>query len=130
MIVSTRILINLPTLKPSKPSCSKAVSPDARCSCGFWGVKGLADLLPLFARNSIFGQVALWGKVIEYKKGYRAQYMYPLRLYCSRKTVSLVLKVVPKWRVEALIGNLSRIYGVPIETDEERFLSRDRIGLK
>lgn len=36
-----------------------------------------------YGRDCIYGTVALWGKVIEHEKGYRAQYAYPLVLDLS-----------------------------------------------
>jgi hypothetical protein len=31
--------------------------------------------------SSVYGKVALWGRIIEHERGYRAQYAYPLELW-------------------------------------------------
>jgi hypothetical protein len=52
-------------------------SPQEDCTCGIYAVKLREDLFDGF---SIYGEVYLWGKVIEYTHGYRAEYAYPKSL--------------------------------------------------
>ncbi len=67
-------------------------APDECCSCGVWGLKrrdphrgvalyefGLNPNLLVIGRH-IVGRVALWGNVVEYEHGWRAEYAYPLAL--------------------------------------------------
>ena len=66
-------------------------SPDARplhdaphdpCRCGIYASK--LETQAVAMRNletHVLGRVALWGKVIEYDKGYRAEFAYPLELW-------------------------------------------------
>ena len=35
----------------------------------------------MYARGYVLGEVALWGRVIEHEKGYRATCAYPYRLH-------------------------------------------------
>lgn len=62
-------------------------SPSSDCSCGLYAVKELDSNLTIpFLLNlsrHIFGEVYLWGKIIEHDLGYRAQYAYPKRLFLN-----------------------------------------------
>ena len=61
----------------------------------------------------ITGRVALWGKVIEHEKGYRAQYAYPLTLdHCNDRHLDL--------------DELREIYLQP-PTDKAQIIVRERI---
>lgn len=58
------------------------LAPDPACKCGFYAHKSKEENLFEFGRlQSAFGKVALWGRVVECGNGYRAQFMYPLRLW-------------------------------------------------
>lgn len=60
-------------------SPSHSISPDASCQCGIYALKDAKSALQY--KGIVFGEVKLWGKVIEGTKGYRAQYAYPSRLW-------------------------------------------------
>lgn len=57
--------------------------------CGIYAYKQLFEVGEQFGmserdfRYKVFGEVALWGKVVVHRLGYRAQYAYPLRLFCN-----------------------------------------------
>ncbi|MBI3273565.1 MAG: hypothetical protein HYZ69_00300 [Candidatus Colwellbacteria bacterium] len=63
--------------------------PSDICGCGFYGCKTLFKLLrqvypPLTAHGDIFcavGKVTMWGKVLEYEGGYRAEFAKPISLW-------------------------------------------------
>ena len=55
-------------------SCRKDGVIQMSCSCGIYGVKYPDEKIT----NTISGEVALWGKMIEHQLGYRATYAYPL----------------------------------------------------
>jgi hypothetical protein len=66
------------------------VVPCEWCGCGIYAARDLETLKQLvypftdslFRRRRIaVGEVALWGRVIEGERGYRAQYAYPKSLY-------------------------------------------------
>jgi hypothetical protein len=50
----------------------------------------------------VYGEINLWGKVIEHQDGYRAQFGYPKRLWCTPA-------------IEPLAGWIGYVYGVPCE---------------
>jgi len=55
--------------------------PKKECECGIYAAKDIEFLVRNYQYTShIFavGRVALWGKVIEHSRGYRAEYAYPL----------------------------------------------------
>ena len=67
------------------PSCGAQVHqpPMLGCECGLWAYKTQAafEINFQWADADVIGEVALWGKVIEHRYGWRAQYAYPLRLW-------------------------------------------------
>lgn len=92
--------------------CSKDQShvPGQGCSCGLYAAKSRSHLLSLgypgYAQPhfTVIGEVAMWGKVIEGSKGWRAQYSYPRRLF------------VP-YEAHHLVKPLMDGYGVPVRLD-------------
>jgi hypothetical protein len=53
-------------------------SPADGCTCGVYAAKNLAHLRKIgYADHGVHGEVYLWGKVVEHRFGYRAQYAYP-----------------------------------------------------
>ena len=53
-------------------------------------------------KGCVFGKVALWGKVIEHERGYRAQFAYPQHLWCEDG---------------ATAQELRRLYGIEVSTE-------------
>lgn len=60
-------------------------SPMPGCTCGIHAIKDPARLSRAGRTAAVVGRVAMWGRVIEHSKGYRAELAYPsrLRLVCS-----------------------------------------------
>jgi hypothetical protein len=59
-------------------------SPEETCSCGIYGAKTFQHLLKLGYRDyEVFGEVYLWGFVVEHPLGYRGQFAYPKTLAVS-----------------------------------------------
>lgn len=60
-------------------------SPEPGCTCGIHAIKDPARLARSGRTVAVVGRVAIWGRVIEHTKGYRAELAYPsrLRLVCS-----------------------------------------------
>jgi len=94
---------------------SEHPAPDLTCTCGIYAYKEKPRLLRemrniyfglrLVANNRyvpIYGEINLWGKVIEHEDGYRAQFGYPKRLWCTPA-------------IEPLAGWIGYVYGVPCE---------------
>src|SRR5215472_15102768 len=57
---------------------------------------------PFSGLRLVYGEINLWGKVIEHEDGYRAQFGYPKRLWCTPA-------------IEPLAGWIGYVYGVPCE---------------
>lgn len=60
-------------------------SPEPGCTCGVHAIKDPARLARSGRTAAVVGRVAMWGRVIEHTKGFRAEFAYPsrLRLVCS-----------------------------------------------
>jgi hypothetical protein len=60
-------------------------SPEPGCTCGVHAIKDPSRLARSGRTAAVVGRVAMWGRVIEHSKGYRAEFAYPsrLRLVCS-----------------------------------------------
>ncbi len=77
------------------PECSALVhvAPMTGCACGYWSFKTKAHLeISGFRSAKVFGQVSIWGKVIEHKDGYRSQFAYPSVLYADDVTATRLLR--------------------------------------
>lgn len=91
------------------PSCRGLLESD--CSCGLYAYKDPVEALGYLIRvrdrllgmsvDVALGTVSLWGKVIEYDRGYKAQYAYPQHLY------------IPA-RISRLLSQVSSAFGVPV----------------
>lgn len=81
--------------------------PSRSCSCGIYAMRTPETLIP---SGAILAQVALWGRVLKHKDGYRAQYAYPVRFYLQdrRSWLERLLRK-PINGMKGLQG-----YGVPI----------------
>lgn len=58
-------------------------APDPRCICGIHASRALGDTprdAPAYPTPPVAGTVALWGRVIEHERGWRARFGYPSRL--------------------------------------------------
>jgi hypothetical protein len=80
-------------------------APDRDCNCGIWAFKTMEDLVAGLNRDHVhdlrvFGKVALWGRVIETTKGYRAEKAYPTEL----------------WLMKPGLEQLGATYNVPVRS--------------
>ncbi len=80
--------------RPYRASCRRAgsagsmphgqhPSPVPGCTCGIYASSSLRNLVtstPAMPAVSAVGTVALWGRVIEHERGWRAEFAYPDRL--------------------------------------------------
>lgn len=59
-------------------------SPEPGCTCGVHAMADLGRLTRSMTRASVVGRIAMWGRVLEHAKGWRAELAYPsrLRLVC------------------------------------------------
>jgi S1/P1 Nuclease len=65
-------------------------APHDGCTCGIYATKSPDPELTGWWLG-IYGEVYLWGTVVEHESGWRAQYAYPKRLVLSPPLVSTVL---------------------------------------
>lgn len=85
-------------------------APWAACSCGLYAYKSPRRCLTEQQNAAyVYGQVALWGKVIEHAEGWRAQYAYPLALWVPRSPMpgfpmgeSGVLKLAERYGIRTI----------------------------
>jgi len=86
---------------------SEQQAPHLTCMCGIYAYKEKPRLLREIRNRCsglrlVYGEINLWGKVIEHEDGYRAQFGYPKRLWCTPA-------------IEPLAGWIGYVYGVPCE---------------
>ena len=63
--------------------------PHPNCTCGVYAAKTVERLRQCgYNRFGLFGEVYLWGAIVEHERGWRAQYAYP-------KTLVLAPSVLP-----------------------------------
>lgn len=88
----------------SWPPCP--ISPGNDCSCGIYAVKSFRLVFDYVVEHPwyVFGKVALWGKVIEHEKGYRAEFAYPLGFY----------EDIGISRANGIVQNFANAWGVEI----------------
>lgn len=70
------------TRKHDREAC-----PDLACTCGIYAMRLRQDCRVGLSSNRylvVFGQVSLWGRVIEHRYGWRGQYAYPYSLSIIR----------------------------------------------
>ena len=86
---------------------SEQPAPHLTCMCGIYAYKEkprlLREIRSIYSGlRLVYGEINLWGKVIEHEDGYRAQFGYPKRLWCTPA-------------IEPLAGWIGYVYGVPCE---------------
>ena len=66
-------------------------APQTDCTCGVYAAKSLDCLRALgyMRYGSIYGELYLWGTVVEHQLGWRAQFAYPKKLVLPIDTVPL-----------------------------------------
>lgn len=104
--------------QPMEATCPEDTHepPDVQCRCGIWSTrepgllqephwtvappKGVAPLPGVL----VVGQVALWGRVIEHERGWRASHAYPLHLYAFTEDATLAAALRDKYLVPVEYG--------------------------
>jgi hypothetical protein len=83
---------------------SSNIAPDLKCTCGIYAGGNLEHLRkPGYERSLIYGQVLLWGTVVEHQRGWRAQYAYPHSFLLPPEVLPVTLMEIES-RLEALIS--------------------------
>ena len=95
--------------------------PVVDCSCGIYAFKRPEQVREQnYNHQQVLGEVSLWGKVVECRDGWKAQYAYPRRLWVDGKSPMVRLAEYTAWT-----------YGVPIEVvnkDEHVFWTQSRLS--
>lgn len=104
-------------------------APEFKCTCGIYGSNNLDKLhmSDFWRYGSVFGEVKLWGSVIEHEAGYRAEFAYPKTLHLPFEALPFTLKQI-EIRIQSLIG-----YGCDLSIDHDGStipLWRKRLGLR
>lgn len=110
-------------------------APWPSCQCGAWAVRDRAAAERI-ARGRIgpvcIGEVNLWGRVLEFEHGYRAQYAYPAKLYVWRASNWLVARrarsaTSTRYRPSEALTN--RSYGGDIAPQLERLYGVETVTI-
>ena len=82
-------------------------APQANCTCGVYAAKSLEHLRKNgYDRCGIYGEVCLWGTVVEHERGWRAQLAYPKNLFLSPDALPFTLaEIWPRLQVLTLYGS-------------------------
>ncbi len=82
-------------------------APQAKCTCGVYAAKSLEHLRKNgYDRCGIYGEVCLWGTVVEHEWGWRAQLAYPKNLFLSPDALPFTLaEIWPRLQALALYGS-------------------------
>ena len=85
-------------------------APSVGCQCGIYAFNR-PDHPELKTSSFMWGEIALWGKVLICPHGYRAEYAYPLNIF---------IKDVGTKTVRAFGEAIENQYGVPVHLVKER----------
>ncbi|MGB6477082.1 MAG: hypothetical protein WBF04_23765 [Candidatus Sulfotelmatobacter sp.] len=101
-------------------------APQAKCTCGVYAAKSLEHLRKKgYDRCGIYGEVCLWGTVVEHERGWRAQLAYPENLFLSPDALPFTLaEISPRLQALTLYG--SDIF--VLDNDQARSLWGKRSG--
>ena len=79
-------------------------APLLNCACGIYASKSLEHLRrPGYQRSLIYGQVLLWGTIVEHQRGWRSQYAYPQSFLLPPEVLPVRLMEI-ETRLESLIS--------------------------
>ena len=97
-------------LEANTSRCRKEhAAPTEGCTCGVYAAQNFAHLQRLgYAGYGVYGEVYLWGAVVEHRLGWRAQYAYPKSLVLPHDTIPFKMSEAES-RLETLL-----LYGVDI----------------
>jgi hypothetical protein len=82
-------------------------APQPKCTCGVYAAKSLEQLRKNgYDRCGIYGEVCLWGTVVEHERGWRAQLAYPKNLFLSLDALPFTLaETWPRLQALTLYGS-------------------------
>ena len=88
-------------------------APQAKCTCGVYAAKSLEHLRKNgYDRCGVYGEVCLWGTVVEHERGWRAQLAYPKNLFLSVDALPFTLaeiqsrlKTLTTYRIDIFVAD-------------------------
>ena len=73
-------------------------APQLRCTCGVYAARSIQHLRTFgYMRFGIYGEVWLWGTVVEHEQGWRAQHAYPKNLVLPLEMLPLGMASAESW---------------------------------
>ncbi len=92
-------------LEANTSRCRKEhAAPTDGCTCGVYAARDLAHLQRTgYAGYGVYGEVYLWGAVVEHRLGWRAQYAYPKSIVLPPDTIPFRMSEVES-RLETLVA--------------------------
>lgn len=77
-------------------------APSFACNCGYYAMKRVEEI----PEGSVYGRIAIWGRVVEMEHGYRSQYAYPQVFYiepaAKLERVALLRKLAAEYGCEVV----------------------------
>jgi hypothetical protein len=72
--------------------------PQAECTCGVYAGRSLDHLRRLgYTENRVYGEVSLWGRVVEHEDGWRAQFAYPKNFVVPVSVLPSAMSRIESW---------------------------------
>lgn len=110
-----------PTWEPYEPNVAICTSqgnheaPWRSCRCGFWAFKNRTDVEASIheeyrgLQGKVVGQIAMWGRVLECKRGWRAEFAYPQSFEFIQVPEDIAADVAQRYGVPYSVIDLPRI---------------------
>lgn len=84
-------------------------APSFDCTCGIYATKDMdSETLAeeaIFKPAIAYGRVSLWGRIVEHKHGYRAQFAYPLDLVLAGDDTALVDRLTTAYGIDVQLAD-------------------------
>ena len=107
-----------PPLEPLVSRCPEHLRPDLSCGCGIYAM-ATRDAAVAWARSTarslsmpvVVGQVQLWGRILQFTQGYRAELAYPysLEVFDDSLTPDLDAAAVVRQLRETYLVDVTRV---------------------
>lgn len=101
--------------EPDEPMTAKCIhnrckaSPNLGCACGIYAADTYRHICEFEGIAAVAGEVFGWGRYVLAERGWRAQYVYPVRFIISRDTMDLIPTLM-KYHVPIYSWQPVRIY--------------------
>jgi len=91
----------------AKAAGDSHTAPQENCTCGIYAIKTLHRFRSAgYERYGIYGEVYLWGTIVEHELGYRAQFAYPKTFVLQPGAMPFTLaEIWPRLQALTLFGS-------------------------